>query len=154
LASAQDADTLSISGTFHKNVLQGTVGADLAGVFARGNEQWWSLTLHGVTYWHDYFFYDWIDEWGNYGYEERYITLVHATSFDFQFGGADADVLNQDVSQQLVKGDLGGDTFLEFWNGYRLDPADDGGGGPYTHWSLTLLPVDPAAGVSFSVDDW
>src|SRR4051812_36341281 len=62
LASAQDADTLSISGTFHMGALQGTVGTDLAAVFAKSNEQWWSLTLHGVTYSHDYLVYDWIDE--------------------------------------------------------------------------------------------
>ena len=30
--------------------LAGSVGADLAGVFARDNAHWWSLTLHGVTY--------------------------------------------------------------------------------------------------------
>ena len=42
---AQSGDTLSISGTFRMGALNGTVGADLVGVFARDNEHWWRLTM-------------------------------------------------------------------------------------------------------------
>jgi hypothetical protein len=62
--SAQEADTLSISGTFHSfgglasiNGFEypGKIGADLAGVYANSDENAWMLTLHGVSYYHDYY---------------------------------------------------------------------------------------------------
>ena len=67
LASAQEADTLSIAGTFHSGgqvsingfEYPGTIGADLAEVYANSNENAWTLTLHGVSYSHDYYY-----EWG------------------------------------------------------------------------------------------
>jgi hypothetical protein len=157
-ASAQDADTLSISGTFYMDELrqfEGTVGDDLAEVFARDNVHWWSLTLHGVTYSHDYVYYEWYDEVGNLVYfDEQYITRVHATSFDFRFFGFDAEILNQVVSSHLARGDLSGGAFLELQNGYYYDPYSDygdwGGGGPYATWRFGLAPLDRAAGVSFS----
>src|SRR5262245_8069998 len=85
-ASAQVGDTLSISGTFNMDRIEGTVGADLAGAFARDNEHWWTLTLHGVTYSHAHGYDEWNDEW-SYGYHEASVTGVHATSFEFQFFG-------------------------------------------------------------------
>ena len=48
-ASAQEADTLTISGTFSMDYLNGTVGPDLAEVYANGHEHTWTLTLHGTT---------------------------------------------------------------------------------------------------------
>src|SRR5262245_35645552 len=68
LASAQEADTLSISGTFHMHSLKGIVGPDLAAVFANGNTQAWSLTLYGVFSVPEYSYQAWTDEWGNIGY--------------------------------------------------------------------------------------
>src|SRR5262249_27629309 len=90
-AHTQGAETLSISGTFRGvggTVIAGveypgTLGADLAAVYANGHEHAWTLTLHSVTYSHDYFYVEWNDEWG-YGYHEEYITRVHATSFEFR----------------------------------------------------------------------
>src|SRR5262249_1733927 len=114
LASAQDAYTLSISGTFRGSggvadiggiEYPGMCGADLAEVYGNGNAHSWTLTLHGVSYSHDYYYAE-RNEGLSYGYHEKYITRVHATSFDFQFFGPDAEVLNEVVSQQLTGGSL------------------------------------------------
>lgn len=150
-ASAADADTLSISGTFHMDELDeytGIVGADLAAVFARDNDHWWTLTLYGVTYSHDYFYCDYEDESG-YGYDEEFVTSVHATSFDFEFFGPDADVLNEVVSQQLIRGDLLGDGFFTLNNVDYFDSTDPFISGPYSVWQVGLLPLDRDVGVSF-----
>jgi hypothetical protein len=155
-ASAQDADTLSMSGTFSMDELrsyQGTVGADLAAVFANDNEHWWSLTLYGVTYSYDHYYYEWNDEFGS-GYGEGFITRVHAVSFDFEFFGPDADVLNDVASGQLVRGGLSNNAFLELQNGDYYDSLDPWGSGPYAAWYLRLSPLDDNSGVSFSVSDW
>jgi hypothetical protein len=48
-ASAQEDGTVTISGTFYMDWLGGTVGADLAEVYANGHEHTWTLTLHGTT---------------------------------------------------------------------------------------------------------
>ena len=153
LASAQTADTLSLSGTFEMDELReygGSVGADLAGVYARDNAHWWSLTLYGVTYSHDYTFYEWYDELGVYHAEEEYITRVHATSFDFEFFGPDADILNAVVSSQLTRGDLTGGACLELLNGIAYDWYDVGFHQQWGQWTLGLAPPDPAAGVWIS----
>ncbi len=155
-ASAQE--TLSISGTFNMDALrqyQGTVGADLAEVYARHNEHWWTLTLYGVTVSHDYSYYESVDEFGNIVYyDEQYITRVHALAFDLEFFGADADVLNQVVSSQLTRGSYADDIFLVLRNGYYFDAYDEWGGGTYASWNLGLLPLDSAAGVSFYAGSW
>jgi hypothetical protein len=157
LASAQDADTLSISGTFRGiggTVLSGGIeypgmlGADLAEVYAHGHSHSWTLTLHGVSYSHDYSYVEWNDEWG-YGYNEQYITRVHATSFEFQFFGPDADILNAAVSQQLTGGDLTDGAFFELSNGDYLDSNMWWESGPYVSFDLRLRPLDSSAGVSF-----
>ena len=54
-ASAQEADTLTISSTFYMDWLYGTVGPDLAEVYANGHEHTWTLTLHGTTHSHSTF---------------------------------------------------------------------------------------------------
>ncbi len=48
-ASAQEDDTITISSTFYMDWLDGTVGPDLAEVYANGHEHTWTLTLHGTT---------------------------------------------------------------------------------------------------------
>jgi hypothetical protein len=157
LASAQDADTLTLSGTFEMDELReygGTVGADLAGVYARDNAHWWSLTLHGVTYSHDYAFYEWYDELGVYHFEEEYITRVHATSLDFEFFGPDADILNAVIASQLTRGDLTGGACLELLNGIAYDWYDVGFHQFWSQWTLGLAPTDPAAGVWFFAIGW
>jgi hypothetical protein len=157
LASAQTADTLTLSGTFDMEELQqygGPVGADLAEVFATGNAHWWSLTLYGVTYSHDYSYWEWYDEYGYLTYaDEQYITRVHATSFDLQFFGFDGDLLNQVVGSPLTRGDLAGGACLELSNGSYFDVYDEWGGGSYARWALGLAPPEPA-GVSFFASGW
>jgi len=150
---AQGADTLSLSATFHMRALQGTVGADLAEVYFDGSEHWWSLTLHGVSYSNDYWYYEEYDDFGNLVYfDEEYITRVQATSFDFQFFGPDAPTLNQTVSGQLVAGDLTGGAILGLIKGVNFDASDEWGFASYAVWRLGLAPLDSAAGVSFFVE--
>ena len=48
-ASAQEDDTITISSMFNMDCLVGTVGPDLAEVYANGHEHTWTLTLHGTT---------------------------------------------------------------------------------------------------------
>jgi hypothetical protein len=152
LASAQDAETLSISGTFRgvegANIdgfeYPGMLGADLAEVYANGHEHTWTLTLHGVSYSHDYVY----EEWST-GFLEQYITRVHATSFDFQFFGPDADILNAVVSAPLTAGDLTDDAFFEVWNGDYFNSDFPSDSGPSASFDLRLRPLDPSAGVSF-----
>lgn len=103
-ASAQEADTLSISGTFGMDSLGGTVGADLAQVYANGHDHTWTLTLYGVSYSH-FHSGGYIDA-GYYDYDETYATYVHATSLDFEFFGPDAEILNSVFSPQLTSGGL------------------------------------------------
>src|SRR4051794_20100396 len=154
LATAQEADTLSISGTFHgvEHVISdieypGVLGDDLAQVYADGYEQTWTLTLHGVSYSREYSYVEWSDE-GAYGYFEQYITRVHATSFEFQFFGPDADILNAAVSRQLTGGDLTDGAFLELWNGDYFDSNFPYESGPYSSFEVWLRPLDSSVGVS------
>jgi hypothetical protein len=157
LTSAQDADTLSISGTFRGIGGTATIdgfdypgmaGADLAQVYAHGQAHSWTLTLHGVSYTHDYSYVEWNDE-GGYGYNEQYITRVHATSFEFQFFGPDAAILNAAVSQQLTGGDLTDGAYFELSNGDYFDSSFPDESGPYASFDLRLHPSDSSAGVSF-----
>lgn len=149
LASAQTPDTLSISGTYYMNELRqfgGTVGDDLADVYASGNVHWWSLTLHGVTISHDHSHFEWYDEFGHVvSFDEQYITRVHATSFDFQFFGQDAEVLNDVVSSHLTGGEVTGGAFLELLNGSYFD-YNFYDGGTYAQWRFGL---DSPSGLSF-----
>src|SRR5262245_51888956 len=93
-ATARADDTLSISGAFHMDSLsQGVVGADLVDIFTDGNDYGWTLTLHGVTYSHHF-------------YDKKWITRVHATSFDFEFFGPEANLLNEIVSARFTRGIL------------------------------------------------
>jgi len=96
-ASAEEDGTVTISGKFSMNTLSGTVGADLAEVFANGDEYTWTLTLHGTTQSHYYSFsldtlWAFLD------------TEIHATSFDFEFFGPGAATLNGIVSEHIAQG--------------------------------------------------
>jgi hypothetical protein len=101
------------------------------------------LTLRGVTLSNDGYYVEWSG-----GYDEQAITRVHATSFDFQFFGPDADVLNEVVSQQLIGGDLAANAFLELRSGYYFEWIDFLGDGSYAGWDLAWRSPN-AAGVSF-----
>lgn len=150
-ASAQDDDTLSISGTFGMDSMAGIVGEDLAYVFAEDNLHGWTLTLHGISYSYDHSWRERNDEFV-YIYNEEYVTRVHATSFDFQFFGPDADILNEVVSGDLTAGSLTDGAFIELSNGYNEDSDFPDLRGSYSSFKIGLRPLDPAAGVSFDVD--
>lgn len=116
-ASAQEADTLTISGLFSMDYMNGEtdlsiVAPDLLGVYYNGHEHTWTLTLHGTTHSHS----------GNGAY---YATEIHATSFDLEFFGADAAMLNGFVSDHLAEGDVS--VYLE--NTYY----NNGGGMGFMH---------------------
>jgi len=143
-AFAQDAGTLSITGTFRMDANYGSVGPDLAAIYAGDNDHWWRLTLQGVAYSrvHDH------REWET-GYFSEYVTRVHATSFKFEFFGPESDILNDIVGEQLTAGGLAGGAFLELINGDQFDWTYPEEGGPYAKWNLAVQPS--GFGTSFSV---
>jgi len=176
LASAQDADTLTISSTFYMDWLNGTVGPDLAEVYTNGHEHTWTLTLHGTTKSHDKFI-------GPFGVT-NYTTEIRATSFELEFSGPDAATLNGIVSNHIAGGDVSiylrnayssgfGDDFaivyvwpmgpdVEFFAGHDLGsftllPTDaDGypvvGPEPFSIWSEYSLWIDRRAGNDGSIE--
>ena len=97
-ASAQEDDTVTISGTFYMDWLGGTVGPDLVQVFANGHEHTWTLTLHGTSQSHETFL-------NPFGVTHR-VTEIHATSFDLEFFGPDAATLNGIVSDHIAGGEV------------------------------------------------
>ena len=133
-APAQEDDTLSITGTCKLSWYNDSPGDDLLGVLFNGNDHWWKLTLSGVSYSHHYTFWE---------SGEVYRTLVHASSFTFEFFGPDAAILNDVVSSQLTQGGL--ELSNEFWV--------DSDGWPHSQgfWALRLDPPYLAPGVSFEV---
>jgi len=135
------------------DALEGTVGGDLAGIFAHDNEHWWTLTLHGVSYSHDSYHYEWDDEFGFHS-NAGVITRIHATSFDFEFFGPDAANLNAIVSQQLERGDLFSGAVFELQNADSYDSADPFSSGPYSSWDIGLAPSDGVPGLSFHSMTW
>ena len=112
-ASAQEADTLTISGLFSMDYLYGTVGPDLAEVYANGHEHTWTLTLYGTSQSHETF----TNPFG----VTSYATEIHATSFDLEFFGPDAATLNGIVSDHIA----GGDVLIYLDNEYSSGIGDD-----------------------------
>ena len=108
-ASAQEADTLTISSTFNMDWLYEPVGPDLAEVFANGHEHTWTLTLHGTS--HSHYLFSSI----------YYATEIHATSFDLEFFGPDAATLNSIVSDHIA----GGDVWIYLENAYTSAFGND-----------------------------
>jgi hypothetical protein len=101
-ASAQEDGTITISSTFSMDSLSGTVGPDLAEVFANGHEHAWTLTLYGTTQTHQ--------RWSSSSYR----TKIHATSFDLEFFGPDAATLNGIFSEHIA----GGEARIDIVNTY------------------------------------
>jgi len=120
-ASAQEADTLTISSLFSMDYLYGTVGPDLAEVYANGHEHTWTLTLYGTSHSHETF----TNPFG----VTSYATEIHATSFDLEFFGPDAATLNGIVSDHIA----GGDFLIELYNAYSTGFGDD-----FALWSVDL----------------
>lgn len=153
-ASSQEPDTFSISGTFRPGEALPGLGADLAEVAAHGDTHVWVLTLYGVTVSYQYHFDVPLDFDGNPTGEtdEAYITRVHATSFDLEFFGPDAGVLNDVVSSQLTQGGqwIDGDAVLELRHGTYYEPWYETTT-QYKVWQMGLSPPDRLAGVLI---DW
>jgi hypothetical protein len=95
------------------------------------------LTLHGLSYSH----YDEILISDPQDYYARSVTLVYATSFDFQFQGPDADALNAIVSDRLVNGGLQDEPFVELRNVTYWD-ADWGWLAEARDWVISVRPFD------------
>jgi hypothetical protein len=100
--------------------LSGTVGPDLAEVYANGHEHAWTLTLHGTTQSH-------YTSFG--GFTMTRVTKIHATSFDLEFSGPDAATLNGIVSEHIA----GGDFLIELYNAYSTGFGDD-----FALWSVDV----------------
>jgi len=175
VASAQEADTLTISSTFYMDWLDGTVGPDLDAVYTNGHAHSWTLTLHGTTKTHDKFV--------AFGVT-NYATEIHATSFELEFSGPDAATLNGIVSNHIAGGDvsiylrnayssgIGNDfaivyvwpmgTDVEFFAGHDLGsftllPTDaDGypvvGPEPFSIWSEYSLWIDRRSGSNGAIE--
>jgi hypothetical protein len=112
-ASAQEDGTITISSTFYMDSLSGTVGSDLAEVFANGHEHTWTLTLYGTSQSHETF----TNPFG----VTSYATEIHATSFNLEFFGPDAATLNGIVSEHIA----GGDVLIYLDNEYSSGIGDD-----------------------------
>jgi len=140
MTSAQEDDTLSISGTFVTEFLWGTVGDDLLEVGANDylTLHTWTLTLHDASYSHVLSFDP------NLG--EQYVTRVHATSFDFEFIGPDADILNSVFSPELTGGGLDDGAFFEA--GQYIDPYF------YTTIQVNLITSSGAEFTVYGESDW
>jgi len=106
--SGQENGTITISSTFSPYWLYEPVGADLAEVYANGQDHAWTLTLYGTSQMHG---------WTSWGGTLK--TTIHATSFAFEFFGPDAATLNGIVSEHID----GGEVTIELYNSYAWDQA-------------------------------
>ena len=147
-ASAQETDTVKISGRFSMDYLYGELDLslfepDLLGVYYNGHEHTWTLTLHGTT--HSHFTFS--------AFGVKRATQIHATSFDLEFFGPDAATLNGIVSEHLAGGDVYvylENTYYSYGGGFAIMHVGVGGGVAgqlyfYTGQdmgSLTLFPAD------------
>jgi hypothetical protein len=147
-ASAQETDTVKISGRFSMDYLYGELDLslfepDLLGVYYNGHEHTWTLTLHGTT--HSHFTFS--------AFGVTRATQIHATSFDLEFFGPDAATLNGIVSKHLAGRSV--NVYLEntyYANGGGFAIMHVGVGGGFTGQlyfytgqdmgSLTLFPAD------------
>jgi hypothetical protein len=134
--------TLQLSGTFNMETVGGAVGTDLASIL--GHDNGWSVTLSDVTY------ENYRVDSGDRGYYAA--TGVVSPSFQIEFTGPDAALLNDVVGRQLTQG--GGPV-----GGYTLFPGEPPLTGPTfldvistgasSEWFFTILPEDPQSGISF-----
>jgi len=154
MAHSQSSDSVSISGTFQMLSANGILSPDLAGVFARRMDHTWTLTMYGVTYEHDYLYDEWGDAETGIGYDERFFTRVHPTSFTLEFFGPDAATLNAAVSSQLAHGGLINGATVGFINEGIYDPLYPEDSGSYFSCYVHLQPLDPTDGVSLSSYAW
>ncbi len=143
-ASAQEDGTVTISGLFSMDYLYGEtdlyyVAPDLVAAYANGHVHTWTLTLHGTTQSH-------------YTNGAYYATVIHATSFDLEFVGPDAPMLNGFVSDRLAGGSVSvylENTYYDNGGGFAIMHVWVVGGGLGEYFytgqdtgSFTLFPTD------------
>jgi hypothetical protein len=130
IASAEESGTITVGGTFQMEGLEGTVGADLAQIYANGVEHTWAVTLTGAT-------------WTRFSGLAGYTTSVEATVSELQFFGPDAAALNSIVAEPLA----GARAILSMRNSYQDNGPDFG------ILQLQLLPAEGStSGISFWAD--
>lgn len=151
-ASAQE-NTLTLHGTFGMDATSNAsnIGDDLYEVFANGHDHEWMLTLYGVSYSYDHYYDEWNDWSGWYVSLEQDITRVHATSFDLQFFGPDADILNEVVSRRLVNGSLREGAVMELSNEDYVDFYNPEYNVSHSFFSIALQAQEHGTGLQFYV---
>ena len=104
LVGQAGADNVTMGGTFTMNFVAGTPGDDLLVIV--GNENSWVIWLEGVEF-------VCTEELCPYDHETVMVTTLHAASFEFEFFGPDAAVLNSEVADQFTQGGIGADGYFE-----------------------------------------
>jgi len=142
-ASAQEDDTVTISGVFSMDTESGMydISPELFTVYINGHEHTWRLTLHGTTQSH-------------YSNGSYYATEINAVSYDLKFFGPDAATLNAVVNDRLAGLDASAylqNTYYETGGGLAIMHVWVGqawGGNLYFYSGHdigvdTLFPADP-----------
>lgn len=136
LVGQAEAESVVMGGTFTMNSVSGEPGEDLLPIV--GNENSWTILLEGIEFIHTQ------ESCLHPPDESEMYTTLHAASFEFEFFGPDAAILNSEVAGQFAQGGLQGDGYLEV-------VADN------CHWGLLscffyIWPDVPSQGVYWSVD--
>jgi hypothetical protein len=131
------ADDMIMGGTFTMNYVSGSPGEDLLVIV--GNENSWMISLHGAEL-------VCTEEMCTFPPSGSImLTTLHAASFEFQFFGPDAALLNDQVADQLTQGGLTTGGFFEV-------AADDCSGPLILRYFFYIWPDVPSEGVYWSVD--
>jgi len=130
LVGQAGATDVWMGGTFTMNHVTGVPGSDLLTIV--GNENSWNVLLENIDF-------ECVEE------SETWTTTLRATSFDFEFIGPDAAILNSEVADQFTQGGLGG-------NGYFEVTVEDWS--PFVTFFFYIWPDVPSEGVYWSVDGW
>jgi hypothetical protein len=131
-----EAESVVIGGTFMMNFVSGEPGEDLLPIV--GNENSWVIRLENVEFVHSQ------ESCFHLPGESEMYTTLHAASFEFEYFGPDAAILNSEVAGQFAQGGLGGDGYLEVM-------ADNCYGGVLSCF-FYIWPDVPSQGVYWSVD--
>jgi hypothetical protein len=131
LVGQAGAADVRMGGTFTMNAVAGTPGSDLLPIV--GNENSWTILLHGVEF-----------ECAEERPERRKFTSLYASSFEFEFFGPDAEILNTEVAQQLTQGGLDGGGYFEVSTD---DPSIPG-----IRFHFYIWPDVPSEGAYWEVD--
>jgi hypothetical protein len=130
------ADDVTMGGTFTMGLVEGTVGEDLLPIV--GTENGWTIALWDVES-------RCTEEvCPSNPSETIMIITLHAGSFEFEFSGPDAALLNNVVADQLTQGGHAVDGYFE------VTAADCSGPLSFAFW-FSVWPDVPCEGVYWSV---